>query len=77
VCNNTQWTWDYVENHMDFPRLRWMALDWRKRPPVHVSVAAYLGIGRKNAGAGEILPAVDDTTAILNDLLPPIPNKDT
>lgn len=62
---------------MDFPRLRWMALDWKKRPPVHVSVAAYLGIGKKDSDAGEILPAADDSAAILDDLLPQTPNKDT
>lgn len=54
---------------MDFPRLRWMALDWKKRPPVHVSVAAYLGIGRNNSDTPEILPAADDSAAIVDDLL--------
>lgn len=53
-----------------------MALDWKRRPPVHVSVAAYLGIGRKESDPGEILPAADDVAAIVDDLLPPISNKD-
>ena len=35
---------DYVDQHMDIPRLVAMGNYWQKHPPVHLMVAAYLGI---------------------------------
>jgi hypothetical protein len=36
------------------PELVALTRYWRKRPPVHVSVAAYLGIGAKDAPARQV-----------------------
>lgn len=58
---------------MDIPRLIELNKYWKTNPPVHQSVAAYLGTGDKNGdrGAGSPqLPAADETADILNDLLP-------
>ena len=42
----TGWTWDYVEEQVDVPRLAAMSAYWEDYPPLHVMVAAYLGIGK-------------------------------
>lgn len=44
VCANTGWTWDYVRDHLDMPRLQAMYDNWRDQPPLRAMVAAYLGI---------------------------------
>lgn len=43
----TGWTWDYVEQELDVPRLTALTTYWRNNPPLHVMVAAYLGIKPK------------------------------
>lgn len=43
----TGWTWDYVAESMDIPRLKKMQHYWQDNPPVHVMVAAYLGIKKR------------------------------
>lgn len=40
----TGWTWDYVAEHIDLPRLKALNLYWADNPPLHRMVAAYLGI---------------------------------
>jgi hypothetical protein len=49
----TGWTWDYIDEHMDFPRLEAMNRYWQKSPPVHLSMAAYVGWGGEKADAGD------------------------
>lgn len=40
---STGMPWDRVEDELDIPRLAAMNEHWRKHPPVHIMVAAYLG----------------------------------
>jgi len=54
---------------MDLPRLRWLKKTWSKYPPVHQSVATYLGIGRDKARVP--VPLADSAGAILDDLIGP------
>lgn len=46
---STGWTWDYVEQEVDLPRLTALSGYWRRHPPMHIMVAAYLGVGDKPA----------------------------
>jgi len=39
----TGWTWDYIEDELDVPRLSALSSHWRSHPPTHVLVAAYVG----------------------------------
>lgn len=52
----TGWTWEYVGEHMDIPRLRKMQHYWEENPPLHVLVASYMGVGvrkdKKQSSAG-------------------------
>jgi len=40
----TGWTWEYIAENIDLPRLESMNRYWRKSPPLHLMVQAYLGI---------------------------------
>ncbi len=44
VACATGWTWEYIGQCMTLPRLYAMQDYWKGAPPVHESVAAYLGI---------------------------------
>jgi hypothetical protein len=65
VCTATGWRWNECEEDLDLPRLRWFRKTWKKHPPVHQSVAAYLGIGRDKTST----PLADSAGAILDDLM--------
>jgi len=43
----TGWTWDYIAEHVDLPRLEALNRYWTQLPPLHLMVAAYLGIKPK------------------------------
>ena len=47
VCACTGWTWDYVAENVDLPRLSELNAYWADHPATHVMVAAYLGLGKK------------------------------
>lgn len=51
VAASTGWTWDYIAEHVDLPRLAALNTYWDNHPPVHVMVAAYLGIKPATASA--------------------------
>ena len=70
MCQALGWTWEEARDQLDIPRLNDLNRYWKTSPPVHQSVAAYLGIGDKSAGAAQI-PVPDEAADILNDLLPP------
>lgn len=48
VCACTGWTWDYVLEHVDIPRLEALSNYWSDHPPLQWMVAAYFGIKPKN-----------------------------
>lgn len=50
----TGWTWEYVDAHMTFPRLRAMTARWRELPPAAMQlarIAAALGLKTQPAQA--------------------------
>ena len=44
LISQTGWTWEYIDAHMDIPRLLAMNRHWRQHPPLQAMVQAYLGI---------------------------------
>lgn len=63
VCASTGWTWDYVTEHVDLPRLEALNRYWAGHPPVHVMVAAYFGIKPEDEASD---PEKQDFTALLS-----------
>ncbi|HFC8542721.1 TPA: hypothetical protein ACFP4Q_000835 [Neisseria weaveri] len=57
VCACTGWTWDYVAENIDLPRLNHLGEYWKQHPPVHILVAAYMGY------KGQDAPKTDETDA--------------
>lgn len=53
----TGWTFEYIDDHMTVPRLRALSEYWEHSPPVHVLVAAYMGVGKKDKATdlGELM----------------------
>ena len=47
ICAATNWTWDYVLEHVDIPRIEALNRYWENHPPVQWMVASYLGIKPK------------------------------
>jgi hypothetical protein len=43
----TGWTWDYIGDHLDLPRLGALYEYWGDHPPLHVMAASYFGIKPK------------------------------
>ncbi len=41
------WTWEYIDDCMDLPRLSVIYKKWKRTPPVHIMIAAYLGYLKK------------------------------
>ncbi len=44
IIDRTGWSWEYIDDHMDIPRLLKMNKFWRENPPLREMVQAYLGI---------------------------------
>jgi hypothetical protein len=44
VVASTGWTWDYVRDELDIPRLTALTEYWQQHPPLHLVVAAALGV---------------------------------
>jgi len=40
----TGWTWDYIAEDLDLPRLESLRRYWAQLPPIHMMIAAYFGI---------------------------------
>jgi len=38
------WTFEYIDEQMTLPRLAALSAYWQHSPPVHISIASYLGI---------------------------------
>lgn len=49
----TGWTWDYIGEHMTLDRLGALTKYWNSHPPMHLMVAAYLGIKPTRGGRGQ------------------------
>ena len=61
----TGWTWEYVEDELDLPRLTAMSAYWREHPPVHVLLAAYVGYKPPSASTGNSVAEVDQLAQLL------------
>ena len=59
------WTWDYTAWNVDLPRLRSLHKYWRRNPPVHVLVAAYMQYEPKE---DVMVKAKEDTEAMSDQL---------
>lgn len=60
------WTWDYCLWSLDIPRIVTFNAYWRTSPPLHLMVAAYLGI--KPAPVALVPPANDEQAAALIEM---------
>jgi hypothetical protein len=74
VCFNTGWTWDYVRDHVDIPRLESLHKYWANHPPLQWMVASYFGIGKKAPAinieeASEFVPVESIPKADFENLL--------
>lgn len=47
----TGWTFEYIDEFMDLPRQEVLNKHWKRSPPVHFSVAAYLGWGKSDGAS--------------------------
>jgi hypothetical protein len=58
IAASTSWTWEYIGQCLTLPRLFAMNDHWRVYPPVHISVAAFMGTGRRSSvtAANEAAP---------------------
>lgn len=54
MVSSTGWTWDHCEDELTWFRITALYEEWQSRPPVHESVAAYLGIKPKNKEYGNL-----------------------
>jgi len=78
TASATGWTWDYVEWHLDIPRLVALNAHWRRFPPPVVQLAriasmvgALLGIDSKpQPEQNRIEPASDEQNASLLGAFP-------
>jgi len=48
VCSSTGWTWDYVLENVDIPRMESLNKYWSDHPPLQWMVAAYFDIKPKD-----------------------------
>lgn len=64
------WTYEYIDDHVDIPRLRAINSYQRQHPPVHILVAAFMGV----KGDAAAQPASQDVGA-LAESSPFIPNQ--
>lgn len=39
----TGWTWEYIDESMDIPRLTALNRYWESSPPIHTMLAAFFG----------------------------------
>jgi len=64
---STGWTWEQVETGMTVPRFQALARYWQRHPPLHLMVAAYLGIRpepRPKGDLGDLLALFGDRGSI-------------
>lgn len=61
------WSWDHVQDWLTFKRLETLHVHWRKNPPLHKLVAAYLGYEPPASAPGKM--ADRDWTKDVNDAM--------
>ncbi len=58
-------TWEAAEHDMDIPRLEALGRYWKHSPPVHISVARYMGIKPAVEATSEAAQTPEDQGAAL------------
>jgi len=48
IATVTGWTWETCEDELTWPRIEALYEEWADHPPVHETVAAYLGYKPKS-----------------------------
>ena len=67
-------TWDEVQDQLDIPSLMALSSYWESFPPVHVLVAAYLGIEPKRKKTNGVRANDEATLAELMAAFPETPH---
>ncbi len=62
ACACTGWSWDTVVNELDLPRLQALNSYWDSHPPVHILVAAYMGIKPKQSSTTSFNQPISETS---------------
>ena len=57
LVNYTGWTWEYIADHVDLPRLAALQRYWARIPPLHITVASYFGAIKQPAASADIAEA--------------------
>lgn len=62
IANCPGFTWAYIDEHIDIPRLLAMRRHWRKAPPVHLLVRDFVGYKAPilSEGVGEEIAALPE-----------------
>lgn len=61
------WTWEYIDDLMTIPRYLAIQKYQKNNPPLHIMVAAYLGVG---GDSGDRKSGTDENGQSLFDLFP-------
>ena len=66
------WSWEYIDDSMTLPRLSAINSYQKAHPPLHIMVAAYLGVNKDKASDGTAAPAagLNENGESLFDLFP-------
>ncbi len=54
------WTWEYIENNMDIPRLQAILSYQESNPPIHQMVAAYFGVGSSKKSEEKVITKITE-----------------
>jgi hypothetical protein len=61
----TGWSWEYIDEYMTLPRLYGMLDYWGDHPPVHILLAAFMGV--KSSKKGLAAKSSHDLEDIIGD----------
>jgi hypothetical protein len=61
------WTFEHIDEFVTLPQLKEMSRFWKKNPPIHQMIAAYLGIGKNLSVAGDVVSADEAGGAFFRD----------
>jgi len=68
IIDRTGWSWEYIDDQMDIPRLLKMNRYWRTNPPVREMVQAYLGIAADDDKPARQDSNVDELIALFGGI---------
>lgn len=65
---STGWTWDYIAENMDIPRLTALNEYWADNPPLHIMVKSLVGIKPKEiedeGHLAELMASIPETPRV-------------